>query len=271
MFRRFSVNFAIFSMILDGAMVCLALLAATYLRPALFFLPFAAEFPKLIPTPILLYPVFALEWIAIHLLFNVYDGKRNIRPVDEFISLSLAALLATVALAGTLYLSYRDLSRLLFLSFILFTYLEMLGWRAIVDLISRHFQAQAHGIRRVLIAGAGLVGRELQSQIINNPHLHLEVIGFLDDDPSKQTTQPDMLGNLDDAPVVVQAHQIDDIVIALPQRAYQRLNLLVSELIRLPVRVWVIPDYFRLALHQASIELFAGIPMLDLRAPALSD
>jgi exopolysaccharide biosynthesis polyprenyl glycosylphosphotransferase len=46
---------------------------------------------------------------------------------------------------------------------------------------------------------------------------------------------------------------------------------LVEELHSLPVKVWVIPDYFRLALHKASIDEFAGIPLLDLRAPALND
>jgi exopolysaccharide biosynthesis polyprenyl glycosylphosphotransferase len=33
----------------------------------------------------------------------------------------------------------------------------------------------------------------------------------------------------------------------------------------------VIPDYFSLALHRAQIDDFAGLPLLDLRAPALSE
>jgi exopolysaccharide biosynthesis polyprenyl glycosylphosphotransferase len=49
------------------------------------------------------------------------------------------------------------------------------------------------------------------------------------------------------------------------------VNWLVSTLHDLPVKVWVIPDYFHLALHKATIEEYAGIPMLDLRAPALTD
>jgi len=53
--------------------------------------------------------------------------------------------------------------------------------------------------------------------------------------------------------------------------AHQRLNQIVSELHDLPVRVWVIPDYFSLTLHKAGVFDFAGIPMLDLRAPALNE
>jgi hypothetical protein len=49
------------------------------------------------------------------------------------------------------------------------------------------------------------------------------------------------------------------------------VNELIACLHDLPVRVWVVPDYFALALHQAKIEEMAGIPMIDLRAPALNE
>jgi exopolysaccharide biosynthesis polyprenyl glycosylphosphotransferase len=39
----------------------------------------------------------------------------------------------------------------------------------------------------------------------------------------------------------------------------------------LPVKVWVALGFFDLALYRTDIEDFAGIPMLDLRAAALSD
>jgi exopolysaccharide biosynthesis polyprenyl glycosylphosphotransferase len=65
--------------------------------------------------------------------------------------------------------------------------------------------------------------------------------------------------------------QIDDVVIALPIRAHEMVRWLSTILYDLPVKIWVIPDYFQLALHKATIDEFAGIPMLDLRAPALTD
>lgn len=271
MFRRYSVNFALFSMGVDAALVCTVLAASTQMRPLLDFLPFVAHYPEYIPTPWLVYPVFAIEWVAISLLFSVYDGRRNLRAVDEFTHLTLASLLATVALAGTLYLSYRMVSRLLFLLFASLTYLSMLGWRSVARAIFHLRKSRPGGQRRVLIAGAGPVGRELQEQIDQNPLLGLSVNGFLDDDPGKRAARDDILGSLSDVQAIVAENHIDDVVVALPQRAYQRMGQLIGELHHLPVKVWVIPDYFRLALHKASIEEFAGIPMLDLRAPALND
>ena len=258
-------------MLLDAVTVCLGLWSATNLRPHLGFLPFAAEYPAYVSTPWLVYLIFALEWVAILLLFSVYDGRKNLRDVDEAISLTLASTLASVALAGTLYLTFRQISRLLFVIFVILTFLFMLTWRLAARLVMQQSKNSPAGKRRVLIIGAGPTGRELQEQIAKNPHLGLQVVGFLDDLASKQSAFEDILGPLVCAPEVIVEKKVDDVVIALPQRAYQRLNNLVGEMHRLPVKVWVIPDYFRLALHKAAIDEFAGFPMLDLRAPALND
>jgi exopolysaccharide biosynthesis polyprenyl glycosylphosphotransferase len=271
MFRRFSVNYALFSMGLDAILVFLSLAASTLLRPSLNFLPFAAEYPELIRTPWLVYPIFVMEWIAVFLLFSIYDGRRNLREVDEFTNLSLASALAAVASAGTLYLSYRQVSRLLFVVFVLLAYGSMLGWRMIAHLAFRFNSSSLLGKRRVLIIGAGTVGQELHQQIKQSPQFGLNVMGYLDDDPRKRASNPEILGPISNVATIIVDHHIDDVVIALPQRAYKCLNQLVGELHQLPVKVWVIPDYFRLALYKAAIEEFAGLPLLDLRAPALND
>ena len=78
MIRRFSVNFALLSIAIDALIVYLALGVATHMRPHLEFLPFAAEFPEVIPTPWPVYLIFAFVWITINLLFSVYDSRKNI-------------------------------------------------------------------------------------------------------------------------------------------------------------------------------------------------
>ena len=118
MFRRYSVNFALLSIFFDGIIVAFSLAAANNLRPLFNVFPFASELYK--PTvPFILYPIFALVWISIFLLLSVYDGRKNLYAVDEFASISLGTLLAAVSLAGLLYFTYRDVSRLLFVAFIL--------------------------------------------------------------------------------------------------------------------------------------------------------
>ncbi len=271
MFRRFSANFAVFSVFLDGALVVIALAGAAVLRYPLNSLPWLQKIaePQVIPWGLLL--IFPILWVVVLLVFSVYDGRRNLRVVDEFGSLTLGTLLAMVAMAGILYFSYRDISRFLFLLFVLLGYLLMLAWRAAFRLAFRWglFTNTQH--RRVLVLGAGEIGRRLQQQFAAQASLGVELAGFLDDDSWKRSHLKDVFGSLDDVRQVVNQQKINDVIIALPLSAYSRLLKAVSVLHDLPVQVWVIPDYFSLTLHRASVEDFGGIPMLDLRAPALSE
>jgi exopolysaccharide biosynthesis polyprenyl glycosylphosphotransferase len=269
MFRRFSTNFALFSIFLDTILIALSLVVSSYLRPVLNALPFAEEIQRSFLPPIL-YPVFAIIWVGILFLHAVYDGRRNMYVVDELSSLSLASGLAAVSLAGMLYLSYRDVSRVLFLAFVVIAYAALLGWRLAARLVFRLRPGQRQ-VHRVLIVGAGPVGHELEAQINLRPYLGLEVLGFLDDDEIKLTQSQNILGPLSWARRVVTQEKVDDVVIALPMRAHELVNQLVAELHKLPVKVWVIPDYFHLSLNKAQVEVFAGLPMLDLRAPALNE
>ena len=270
MFRRFSVNFAVLSIFLDGIIVAFALAAANNFRPLLNVFPFATELYK--PSvPFILYPIFAVAWISIFLLLSVYDGRKNLYAVDEFASISVGTLLSAVSLAGLLYFTYRDVSRLLFVVFILIAFILMISWRIIVRISFQLRSSDSIQNRKVIIIGAGPVGRDLENRVKEYPYMGLNIVGFLDDDTNKRQSEVDVLGNLESARMVISEHKVDDVIIALPQRAHEKVNRLVSTLHDLPVKVWVIPDYFHLALHKAHIEEFAGIPMLDLRAPALTD
>lgn len=270
MFRRFSANFAVVSIFIDGALVALGLHLALILRREFNPLPFVEDIDVPIAVPGELYVIFPIVWVSVLMLFSVYDGRRNLRVWNEFGSVTLGSALAVVAMAGVLYLSYRDISRFLFISFAVFVTFSMLLWRGVYRLAYRWRILKRVQDRRVLILGAGSVGHRLAEQIDKQSGLGLRLVGYLDDDPAKQRAA-EVLGGLEDVRRVVNEQGVEDVVIALPRSAHHRLNQMASELHDLPVRVWVIPDYFSLSLHKAAVEDFAGIPMLDLRAPALSE
>ncbi len=122
MLRRFSTNFALFSMVLDGLSVILSLWLSSIIRPWLnqwsFIEPIAI--PVIIPAAINI--IFPIIWILIFSSLSIYDGKRYIRIVDEFAALSLAVLIASISTAGVLFFSFRQVSRALFLVFVLLAY-----------------------------------------------------------------------------------------------------------------------------------------------------
>jgi exopolysaccharide biosynthesis polyprenyl glycosylphosphotransferase len=271
MFRRFSITFAIFSLILDGLVVGFSLVIAFAIRPLFNSLPFTQKVDYPADPPTALSILFPIIWVGVLLIFSVYDGRKNLRVNEEFSSLTVGSILAVIAMAGILYLSYRQVSRVLFFYFCLQSYLLMIFWRIGARLFFRLKFAGLVKNRRVLILGAGEGGQRLFDLIQSQPGLGLQSIGYLDDDLEKQKENTLVLGPLERVRQVIAAEAVDDVVVALPRSAHERLNWVVSELHDLAVKVWIIPDYFSLALNRASVEEFAGIPMLDLRAPALSE
>ncbi len=271
MLRRFSINYAIFSMLLDALWVVIGLEAAVFLRPFLNGLPFVEPIPEQINLPPSIYISFPLVWVGILSAFAVYDGRKYLRVVDEYAMLTLGSLIASISMAGILYLSYRQISRALFFTFVLLVYILFLAWRGIARL-GFHMRRDWPDVpRRVLIVGAGPLGMRIGDQIQNTRIENMRCVGYVDDEIGKDKTRPDLLGKFNDIRELIKEKAITDVVIALPHSVYQRLSEVVNITTDLPVKVWVALGFFDLALYKTDIEDFAGVPMLDLRAPALSE
>ena len=108
MLRRFSINFAIFSMFLDGAVLLASLAFTAYIRPSMSSLAGVAEITQAIHLPAILLLIFPILWVGILAAFSIYDGRKNIRMVDEFAALTAGAFIASISMAGILYFSFRE-------------------------------------------------------------------------------------------------------------------------------------------------------------------
>ena len=258
-------------MVVDFVIVDAVLWLSAYYRPLLNVFGFARLVTENMFLPRVLYVIFPVMWIGIMAGLSVYDGTKNLRVVDEFSSITLGSVLAGVTMAGVLFLSYRDVSRLTFISFVVVTYFIFLLWRSIARLFYRVRNSRSERLRHVMLVGAGDLGREVEEKLRSSSEFFVEFVGFVDDDPAKRKKHKEILGSLDDTRSVIAAKHVEDVVIALPPRAQDRLNQVIEILHELPVRVWLVPDYLNLALHSARTEDFLGIPMLDLRAAALTE
>jgi FlaA1/EpsC-like NDP-sugar epimerase len=82
----------------------------------------------------------------------------------------------------------------------------------------RGFRAKADA-RRILIVGAGDGGRLVLREIMRNPELGLNPVGFVDDDPTKQRQRVDgvrVLGTTADLVDVLDEVEPDEVTIAIP-------------------------------------------------------
>ena len=267
--KRFGVNYAIMAMVLDFGLTLLALIVAVMVRPILPQVPLLVQLGA-VHLPHLLYFAVPLLWVFVFLLASVYDSKGNHRVVDEIQSVTLAHGLATLVFAGFLFLIYRDFSRWLFVLFVLLVYSFLLSWRIIARYILRVVEWPVFE-HRVLIVGAGPVGRQFEEMLEDYRWEGLDFCGFMDDDVGERLRDSRILGRVDETRSVVAEKQISDVVIALPHTANGRINDLIVDLHEMPIQIRVVPDYFSLALHRARVDDFGGLPLISLRDPALSN
>src|SRR5512142_1772252 len=213
MIRRFSTNFAIFSVAVDAVLILASLWLAVQIRPYMDGKLFRTI--ETVPQPALaVYISFPLLWVAVMALFSVYDGQKNLRVVDEFTSLTISSLATVIMLAGILYFTYRDTSRALFGLFALLSYLLVLLWRIPARLLYwLRYRSATHRMQRILILGAGPVGREVQARVDLHRHLNAMFVGFLDDDEEKRKADAQILGCVDDVRLIARAQQVTDVVI----------------------------------------------------------
>lgn len=270
MLRRFSVNFALFSMLLDALSVTIGLWLSAAIRPGLNALSFIKSVNPNTLVPFQLYVLFSLIWVIIFSALAIYDGRKFLRAADELAALFLGTFIAAISSAGLLYFSFRDVSRALFIVFVTITFLLCLFWRTLARMYYRTRIQSSTRSRRLLVVGQGPLGQSVGTQIQNSPSENLRLVGFVDDGYANHD-KASSLGNLEELRTLIGQHQVTDVVIALPYSVYYKMAEIVACLDNLPVGVWIALGFFDLALYRTDIEDFAGIPMLDLRASAIDD
>jgi exopolysaccharide biosynthesis polyprenyl glycosylphosphotransferase len=271
MLRRFSVTFAVFSVLLDAALVFLALLLSSVLRPFLNSLDLIAEIPGPVHLPPVLFVLFPVCWVGILISFSIYDGRRYVRASDEFAALSLASILAAVTLAGILYFSFRDISRAQYVLFVVLCVSMLLLWRAVARLFFRLLRQEGpQPVRRVLIVGSGPLGRMVQERLGDGAARNVVLIGTVDDEKA-DGFQGALLGAISQLAEIVEAHSATDVVVGLPPHFYERISSAVAILGERPVKVWIALGFDELALYRTVTEDLGGLPLIDLRASALDE
>ncbi len=268
MLKRFSLDYALLSLVVDSVGTVVAFWIAGWLRATL---PWGKPPGLSSGYSYYIWAIGLMLWLLVALVSSLYDPRRTYKAADEFQSLGLAVFFFTLAMAGFLYFTERELSRLLLVYLAVTQGTLLLGWRIAARMLFKVLNGRMRRYRRVLIVGAGSVGKRVAKMIQEYAWTGLHLVGYLDDDPNKVENGLPVLGRVDDVRRVVRSKEIDDVVIALPRQAYGQVNDLVVALHDLPVRVRVVPDYFSLALYRATVEDFGGVPMINLRDPALND
>ncbi len=249
-------------------MVILAMLLAMRLRTLLPFGKVADPSFWTVPLPV--YVMGIIIWAVVFVALDVYNPRRLAQPGLELVKIAEATLFAWLILAGMLYFSFRDVSRLEYIYFLALYLPLIVTHRLVVRGAFRARGGQRYRTRRVLIVGTGGIARDIARMVCEQGWMGLSLAGFVsedaEDDPPGDLP---ILGTLAGVPTVISAHDIAEVVIALPREDANELRDFVNRLQTLPVNIRLIPDYFDMAFLRVSIESFGGMPLLSLKEPVL--
>ncbi len=125
---------------------------------------------------------------------------------------------------------------------------------------------------RTLIFGAGYTGAQLAREIRSNQNIHLQLIGFVDDDPEKRHVQihnVPILGGRQELPTLIQYHQIERVIIAMPSAPGSAIRDLITVCQKAKVSVQIMPGVHELINGNVSISKLRNVQIEDLlrRAP----
>jgi exopolysaccharide biosynthesis polyprenyl glycosylphosphotransferase len=204
-------------------------------------------------------------------LTRLYIPRRDTSHLDTLAAVAQAVTIANVvALAiGAFWTKSVDMPRsVLVWSWIGSIVLIWLG-RAALHTALAQLRRRGWDEARVLIVGAGDLGRVLQEKIEDAPDLGYRVVGFLDEPTAAADCGP-VLGPPSDVARVVREYGIAEVLVALPSLSHQQIVELVGYCTHERVSIKVFPDVFQLMTSEVTTSELRGLPLLRIRDVALS-
>ncbi|MEE2776335.1 MAG: undecaprenyl-phosphate glucose phosphotransferase [Acidobacteriota bacterium] len=274
MINRRTRSTAALYLVSDGVTTVAAFFLAWTLRFQTELVPWVEEQTPNFQTYLRMLPFVAFAWPAVFYFQGLYQPRRNKSRVEDAIAILFAVIVATLIL--TFFTSwYRPapgftFSRGFLGAFAVSSYLLSTFGRLTLREMLRAVRRRGHNLLRILVIGSGRLGREVTQKIMDHRELGFEVIGFLDDKQrGDMVLGRPVFGGLADLPATLEAHPVDQIMIALPLEAHRKTLRILEQVSKECVEVRLVPDVLQYTALTAAVEDLDGTPLINLSSTPL--
>ena len=127
---------------------------------------------------------------------------------------------------------------------------------------------RGYNLRYALVVGGGELAAGVIQRVRSRPDTGIQILGLVGEDKRAAAgAQP--LGGFADLRAVLDAHQVDHVILALAHEEYGRLGGLLEAIGDEPVTIHVVPDLGRFTSLRGGVEEFEGLPFVHLRESPL--
>ena len=164
-----------------------------------------------------------ITWLISAKSSELYDEFRSRNVNFEIIAVVKNVMVEFMVIIVMLFfLREEEFSRYFIVIFSSLSVFVLSVEKITVRYLLNTLRNKGRNIRNVLIVGAGEVGRNFSEAIVRNAHFGYKLFGFLDD-KSKNFLNGKYLGKIDDLDAVLNKQVVDDVIIALPNYAINRI------------------------------------------------
>jgi len=204
-------------------------------------------------------------------LFGIYKPGRG-RSADNEVGLAAAAWTVTFVLLMLIGLFTRSIdtfarSSLIAWFFVggLFVLTTHMCVRSILELLGR----RGYGVSKTAIVGSNRLGLEVARNAQESTDSGLKIIGFFDDRgdgrrADHSENMPPFRGDSNKLLEMVQAGEIDTVLITLPMRAEKRIQSVLDRLANTTASAYIVPDFFVFELLHSRWTHVGGLPVVSV-------
>ncbi len=275
MLRRYNRLLTAFYISADALLGLSAFIIAYTIRFHTGLIPITKGVPPLRQYVNLLPFVVVLVPLGFHLQ-NLYRLRRGRSWVDDFFAVLVGTILAVVfGVIVTLYVQTYiapndkgayEVSQAVWGLFIVLNVALTFSLRQVMREVFERRWRSGLGLRRILIAGSGELGRIVADKILEHRELGYQIVGFVDDRPGDHLGYRGLplLGTIEETTDIAAREQVDHLYVALPPEQHLKMIDLLDATTRECLDVKVVPDLLQVIALKARLWDLDGIPVIDV-------
>ncbi len=191
-------------------------------------------------------PLLVLIKLGFFCKYGLLSGWWRYVGMSDLVDITKAAVASTwlFYLLGIFILRIPGLSSSAIIIDLLLTILVIGGARFAVRAYTEGAYKNFAAEKNALIVGAGAAGSTIVRELKQNPALDFNPIGFVDDDGSKRGVKIHgvrVLGSIDDLQRIVEKHEVQCVMIAIPSRNGSLVERVVSKCRECKVEFKILP------------------------------
>jgi Undecaprenyl-phosphate glucose phosphotransferase len=199
-------------------------------------------------------------------LVGQYTIHRLRRFREEMVGvIKGTALMSLLVMATIFYRQDPYDSRATMFFFSLLTMLGTLTVRRLSWFAIRSLRSRGYNESRALIVGTGRVARKTARALRRASWMGIRAVGFVEDHPSRWTSDLDILGTSADLPELIRKYRIGHVFISLPLSRYHEARSVFDSLSQTLVEVRLVADVPNLSGLSFTTSNLDGLPVIGLR------